>query len=120
MPVSFICDKNSVYFDLVPSAYEELRKINPLSAPYLGLCTMGSDEDCILLQMADLIASEIKRCGLDFLRNEELSPALELLMSHERIWSLKHMNGNVLNIVRELVDKRASADPRRKGGIRRS
>ena len=116
--VSFVCDENGVYCDLIPSAYKELCKLNPLSAPYMGSCTMMSDEACIPLQMADLIASEIRRRGLDFNRDEDFSPALKLLVSRETIWSLKHMNERGLNLVRHLVSK--SAPLPRPEGIRPS
>ena len=101
--VAFVCDESSVYRDLIPRAYQDLCELNPLSAPYMGSCTMKSDEDCIPLQMADLVASEIRRRGLDFLRDEGFSPALDLLMRHEKIWSLRYMNGRALKLVRELA-----------------
>jgi hypothetical protein len=107
--VTFICDRNARYEDIMISAYAQLREQNPLSRPYLGRLHLEADEDCIPLQMADLVAGELRAHGTKWLDPQiPLSPTLTQLTEARVFWKINHMDESSLSFVRTLVDERAA------------
>lgn len=109
--ISFVCDENARYRDIMQRSYAELQELNPTSAQHMGSCSMANDTSCIPLQMADLLASELRRKSRTWRINDpttEFSPALDLLLKSGAIWSVRRFDDRTLRMVRDAVDTRAA------------
>ena len=101
--VAYVCDCNLRYLDLLERSYPALLEQNPLSAVYMGSLSVKADEDCIPLQMADLIAGELRRTGLDWSERTDVSEALGLLKDGV-LWRVSFMDEGYLRAIRSHVD----------------
>jgi hypothetical protein len=102
--VAFVCDENARYLNILARSYPELRSKNRTAAVYMGSCSTEKDEECVPLQMADLISNEIRRAGLIW-DIDKLSDPLRLLMNWNAIWSIRHLDENHIKKVRMLVER---------------
>ena len=81
--VSFVCDKTDRYAPTASEVFESVRKKNPNAAQRMGSFWMRKDSDCVPLQMADLIAFELRLAGRVHLGfSTERGPAYELLKKY--------------------------------------
>jgi hypothetical protein len=105
--VSFVCDENARYLPMMVRSYPELRSINKLSEPYMGSCGMEKDDECIPLQMADLIAGEIRKNAPTWTQgNKEFTAALQVLLESETLGWVSLLDEGTLALVRQLVDSK--------------
>lgn len=103
--ICFVCDENARYLDSMMRSYPKLIEMNPQSAPYLGSCTLGKDEEYIPLQIADLVAGELRRNALSLVENrDDFSPTIRMLQEHHSIGPVKYYDDRVLNRIRSIVD----------------
>ena len=101
--VAYVCDCNLRYLDILERSYPVLLERNPLSAVYMGSLSVKADDDCIPLQMADLIAGELRRAGLDWNERTDVSEALEVLKGV--LWKVSLMDEGYLRAIRTHVDE---------------
>jgi hypothetical protein len=103
--VSYVCDDSARYLGIMSRSYPQLKEMNHNSAPYMGSCSMENDENCIPIQMADLVASEIRKKAPTWRPEDpQLSDALRLLLESETLRSVKSVDDDELEKVRQLVD----------------
>lgn len=103
--VSFVCDENARYLPMMVRSYPELRAINRASEPFMGSCTMEKDDECIPLQMADLIAGEIRIKAPTWTQgNQEFSSSLQLLLDADTLGWVSVLDDHTLTSVRQLID----------------
>lgn len=71
----------------------------------MGSCSMENDEKCIPIQMADLVASEIRKKAPTWkAKDTQFSDALRLLLESGALCSVKSVDDDSLKKVRQLVD----------------
>jgi hypothetical protein len=58
--ISFVADEHAKFGHTASPAYEGLCAKNPITAASMGSFDMRDDRNCVLLQAADLLASEIR------------------------------------------------------------
>lgn len=105
--VSYVCDENARYLSILARSYPELQRINPQSAPYMGSCTVRTDDECIPLQMADLIASEIRKKAPTWGQGDtEFSDSLRLLLESGTLGRVGLLDDSTLVSIRQVVDAR--------------
>jgi hypothetical protein len=118
--VSFVCDDSARYLGIMSRSYPQLKELNRESAPYMGSCRMENDARCIPLQMADLVASEIRRAAPTWkTKDTRFSDALHLLLESEVLCSVKVFDDASLREVRQLVDVKKHAEKKRRQQARR-
>jgi hypothetical protein len=114
--VSFVCDENARYLPMAVRSYPELQSLNRQSEPYMGSCSMEKDDECIPLQMADLIAGEIRKNAPTWTQgNLEFSSSLRLLLDAGTLGWVSLLDEHTLASVRQLVDARHAQSGRTSG-----
>ena len=105
--VSFVCDENARYLPIMARSYPELQSRNRQSEPYMGSCSMEKDEACVPLQMADLIAGEIRKKAPTWTQgNLEFGGSLQLLLEAGTLGWVSVLDDRTLASIRQLVDVR--------------
>lgn len=103
--LAFVCDENARYLPLMARSYPELRSINHQSAPYMGSCSMESDNECVPLQMADLIVGEIRNKAPSWtLDSRDFSESLHLLLADGTLGWVSRVDQQTLELIRQSVD----------------
>jgi hypothetical protein len=103
--ISFVCDENTRYLGILARSYSGLRALNKLSAAYMGSCTTDIDENCMPLQMADLIVGEIRKNARTWnSENRSFGEPLRLLLDSETLGWVSLVDESVLAQIRTLVD----------------
>ena len=103
--VSFVCDENARYLSMMVRSYPQLQSLNRQSQPYMGSCSMEKDDECIPLQMADLIAGEIRKAAPTWTQgNQQFSRSLQLLLDTDTLGWVSVLDDRTLIAIRQLVD----------------
>jgi hypothetical protein len=114
--ICFVCDENARYLDSMKRSYPKLKELNSQSAPYLGSCSLGKDEDYLPLQMADLVAGELRKNARAFIEKEKegFSTTVQVWQANHCIGPVKYYDERGLKRIREIVDA-GGKDPKTTG-----
>lgn len=107
--VSYVCDENARYLGILSRSYPELRKMNSKSAPFMGSCSTSTDDECIPLQMADLVVGEIRKKAPTWTAGHYgFSDSLRLLLDSGTLGWVSLLDEPTLASVRQIVDAKHS------------
>ena len=110
--IGFVCDDHSRR-DEAEKAYDELKTKNPRSARMMASMTHADDKITLPLQMADLLAYEVRRAAMEQLRHKPAFAGDVINQLSESIWFIGYPDENYLRAaVRDLVEQRNGADER--------
>ena len=102
--VSYVCDENARYLKILTDSYPQLKGKNRNSAPFMGSFSVQKDEDCIPLQMADLLAGQLRRQGREWLDGTVLPHGpLKAIIDAGVLWSVRGYDHKGFSAVRDLV-----------------
>ncbi len=100
--VAFVCDQNDRYRESLRRSYPQLQSLSPKSRPYMGSLNFAQDQNCIPLQMADLVASLVRRESKALIaRTQVLSPSLNAILDN-RSCRVAYLDDDYLNALKTI------------------
>jgi Protein of unknown function (DUF3800) len=108
--IGFVCDDHSRR-DEAEAAYDELKEKNPKSAKMMGSMTHDDDEVIVPLQMADLLAYEVRRGTVETMKNGEIGKESLINQLGHSTWFVGYASEEYLReAIRDLVEQRTQRE----------
>lgn len=103
--VAIVCDDSKRYGEFAPQVYETFKTRNRQSASYMGSFDVKSDESCIPLRVADLVASELRLTAQRVLfESDGPTPFFEELYQSGRLGRCSVYDSKGLQLAKGLID----------------